>query len=115
MRQYLTKENKHLLWKDECDDEFILTSFGEIYESPNEGVRLVSWLSQNSPTIKGFGVNIGFSSTDDGLCLLDYPKEKLPVLLAKNRLRRRPYLNGAWLKDKEARLAHKIIPTNPDL
>lgn len=49
------------------------------------------------------------------LIAVDVDRSKLPLLIQMGAFNRRPYLNGRWIKDKERKLGHRILPYNPEL
>ena len=49
-------------------------------------------------------------STDDGLYMFKTDISNLPVILSMGAFKRRPNVNGKWVRDKERCLGHDIKP-----
>jgi len=65
--------------------------------------------------LKKEGITTKEWDTDDKLYTFETDVANLHLLFATGSHSRRVYRYGRWLKNKEKRLAHKIIPTNPNL
>ncbi len=59
------------------------------------------------------GITFNDWSTDDKLYTFHTDVANLPQLIATGSHIRRIHKDGRWLKNKERRLGHKIIPYNP--
>ncbi len=117
MKDLITTEYKHTLWKDEFGDDFLLLKFGEVYESPygKNNLRLVTWAKPIRNKLTKLGLILNEDGTDDPLWILDLKRADLPILLKLGAGKNRFAKNSKWLKDKEEKLAHKILPYNPNL
>ena len=118
MKDLITKKQRHLLWQDELGDDFLLLKYCEVYRYSEDVMRVVVFTLKNPPSelalLRKQGVILREFKTDDPLLLLDIDKQYLPRIIAMGEFKRRPNKNGAWIKDKEHRLAHKILPYRPD-
>jgi len=47
--------------------------------------------------------------------IVDVKNSNLPFLIQLGAFKRRPDINGNWIREKEARLGHQIIPYRPTL
>lgn len=109
---------KPYIWHDEINDLFLLTKYCEIYlytgykSETVQGatLRLLSWSRKNTSQLKKRGIISREWSTDDHLDILDTKIENLPQILALGSFKKRPNLNGKWIKSREELLAHKILP-----
>jgi len=115
MVDLITESDKHLLWKDEIGDTFLLFKWGEIFRSGKEVLRLYVFSTKLRATLLQMGVVWNDYWTEDGFYVIDVKNDVLPFLMAQGRFKRRPQLNGAWLKRMKKRLAHDIIPYRPVL
>ena len=118
MKDLISRSQRHLLWQDELGDNFILLKYGEVYRYSQDILRVVVFAVKNPPKelslLRKQGVILNEFRTDDPLLILDIDKQYLPRIIAMGEFKRRPNKNGAWIKDKEQRLAHKILPYRPD-
>jgi hypothetical protein len=118
MKNLITKKHKHMLWQDELGEDFLLLKYAEVYRYSQDILRVVVFTVKNPPTklslLRKEGVILNEFRTDDPLLILDIDKQYLPRIIALGDFKRRPNKNGAWIKDKEQRLAHKILPYRPD-
>ena len=107
-----------MLWQDELGEDFLLLKYAEVYRYSQDILRVVVFTLKNPPTklslLRKEGVILNEFRTDDPLLILDIDKQYLPRIIALGDFKRRPNKNGAWIKDKEQRLAHKILPYRPD-
>jgi len=115
IRSLIDARLKHMLWKDECGDDLLLTKSGEIYRYSKTHLRAILWNRSKASQMRNKGY-VQTHATDDGLFLINFPKDDLiPVISHLGRFRKRPNLSGDWLNDKRERLAHQIIPFKPSL
>jgi hypothetical protein len=115
MRSILPSRFKHMLWKDELGEDFVLTKSGEIYRYSQGELRTILWSFIKSSQMQERGARLEHR-TYDGLFLLNFPISELQnVILLRGAFRKRPDIKGTWVKDKQARLAHQIIPYRPSL
>ncbi|MCB9772243.1 MAG: hypothetical protein H6754_06795 [Candidatus Omnitrophica bacterium] len=115
MKELITEQHRHLLWKDELGDYFLLLKFGEVFRY-EEGILRIHCFSQKAfNNLKKVCPIFNEWSTDDKLYLADIDKADLYKVIKAWSPRKRFAQNSAWLKDKEKRLAHRIIPYRPEL
>lgn len=121
MSELITRQFKHLLWKDESEElhDFLILKDCEVYRRSKDILRLVVFnpkaFFQKASLLKKEGAIFNEWWLDDGLVLLDVDKRSLPCIISLGAFKRRPNRNGTWIKDKERRLAHRILPYNPKL
>jgi hypothetical protein len=113
MKNLITEKYKHLLYKDEINDTFLLTNYMEIYRKSNSTLGCYCWSRKIFVQLQKRGVIFNEWDTSDNLYTFKTDNANLPFLIATGSHSRRVFQNGRWLKDKEKRLAHKIIPFNP--
>jgi hypothetical protein len=115
MRSILPSRFKHMLWKDELGEDFVLTKSGEIYRYGQNELRAILWSATKCSLMQERGARLDHK-TDDGLFLLNFPISELQAVISLlGSFRRRPSIKGAWVKDKQARLAHQVIAYRPTL
>jgi hypothetical protein len=51
--------------------------------------------------------------TDDGLHIFEIAPRNLQAIIDLGHHKKRPDIKGAWVRDKEERLGHKIKPYKP--
>ena len=115
IRNYITVEHKHLLWKDEIGDDFLITKWGEIFIYSETELRLYVWSPKMYSQLKKTGVILSEDPSDDSFYTINVKLSYLPELLAVSGFRRRPDVRGRWIKSLESRLGHKIIRFEPGL
>jgi hypothetical protein len=115
MRSILPPRFKHMLWKDELGEDFVLTKSGEIYRYGQNELRAILWSLGKCKLLQEHGARLD-RSTDDGLFLLNFPISELRAMIPLlGAFRKRPDIKGSWIKAKQAHLAHQIIPFRPNL
>jgi hypothetical protein len=115
MRSILPSRFRHMLWKDELGEDFVLTKSGEIYRYGQNELRAILWSFTKSSQMQERGARLEHK-TDDGLFLLNFPASELQAVISLlGSFRKRPDIKGTWVKDRQARLAHQIIPYRPSL
>jgi len=115
MEEFILKRFKHLLWKDELGDTFLLLKYAEVYKYSEDVLRMVIFLRQKAFQLKKLIPILREDSTDDGLYIFDVNIQYLDRIIQLGAFKRRPPIHGRWILDKERRLAHKIIPYNPKI
>jgi hypothetical protein len=115
MKDVLKSEWKHMLWKDEVGDYFLLTKYAEIYEYDSTTLRMHVFRLKNALPLREKGLILNEIETDEDLYIWDIHKQYLPLVIALGEFKRRPNIKGKWIKRMEKILAHKIIPFNPKL
>jgi hypothetical protein len=116
MKTLVPAKYKKLLWKDEVGDTFILLKYAEIYRYSDTILKMVIWSYKQAQAVKKLGIVLAKDSTDDGLYIYDIHIRDLDKAIDMggsftNRFRK----ESKWIKDKEKRLAHRIIPYNGKL
>lgn len=113
MQHLITPKQRHLLYKDELGDTFLLTKDGEIYQYSDKILRIHTFHKHTLNKLRRNGLIFNEWGTDDGLGIADLNVENLQKLLALYRVpSRRFQRNAKWFAWAEERLAHKIIPFN---
>ena len=115
IKNYITKEHKHLLWKDEINDDFLITKWGEIFIYSKTELRLYVWSYKKYSQLKKTGQILYEDPSDDPFYTFNVKLSLLPELLLGSGLKKRPYIHGRWIKALEERLAHDIIKYEPEL
>ena len=113
MKPLLSKKQKHLLWKDELGDDFLLLKYCEVYRYSKSAIRVVLFRRKLLAQLEKMGVISNKFFTDDRLCILHVKIEYLPQIIELGAFRRRPHRNGKWIKSKEELLGHRILPYRP--
>lgn len=113
MKGNITKEERQMLWVDEMGDEFLLTKYGEIFQSGKTKVKVHTWSRQVKEKAARVCVIWGLMETDDPLWVFETDISNLEYLISLGRLRKRPWLGGRWLKEAKERLCHDIIAYEP--
>ena len=116
MKELITKEHAHLLYKDEVNDDFLITNDCEIYVKSDSTLGITAF--RNGSALKRILRDKleAFSTTDDNLYLFDIKVENLPYLLGKcSTLKTRMGRGSKKLAKLEKRLGHKILNYRPRL
>ena len=120
MRTLITKEHKHLLWKDELfgapgstNHTFLLLKYTEIYKYSENTLRLYIWNYPKWLQLRKKGVILNELPSDEPFHIVDVKVACLPLLIALGAFRQRPDIKGRWIERKEELLGHKILPYNP--
>jgi len=116
IKDLITHGNKHLLFKDELGDTFLLTDYCEIYLYSDEEIKVLSWKPASSISdIMEKAEARDYFRTDDGLNVYMCSIDKLNYLIGKNKRQRRLSVGCKKAIDLEERLGHKIRAYNPPL
>lgn len=115
MNNFIDKQQKHLLYKDEVNNQFLLLKNMEIYRKSNTTFGVSCWSKKIYLQLKKEGIISKKYITDDKLFTFETDNANLLLLISTGSHSRRVNRHGRWLKDKEKRLGHKIIPFNPKL
>lgn len=115
MKNLLNKNQKHLLWKDELGDDFILLKYTEVFIFDQNKLRLHCWSKQKRFQLFKEGLVLEEDEVNEPFYVLYVDRANLGRLIAMGAHTRRPNIQGRWIKDKECKLAHKILPYNPNL
>ncbi len=75
MKELITEQDKHLLWKDECEDDFLLLKYCEVYRRSEDTIKLVIFTKKSRQSdvaqLRKQGAILKEWETDDDLLLLD--------------------------------------------
>jgi len=115
MNQLITKKFKHLLWKDDVGDPFLLTKYCEIFRRSKDLLGCYCWSRSAFLKLQKMGIISNDYKTDDNLYCFDIKVDNLARIIELGAQKRRVSRHGRWLQDKEKRLGHKILPFNPKL
>lgn len=115
MKDLITSKHKHLLWKDEIGDNFILLRCGEVYRYSNSLLGLYLISKPKALQLKKKGVITDYRETDDKLWVSTTKVENLSRLIDWYGFKKRPHISGNWIGKMESLLGHKIIPFRPEL
>ena len=110
MKTLLSKNQSHLLWRDEQKDDFILLKFAEVYRYSAKVLRLYVFSKKMLSLLRKMGLILEEHDTDDAFYIVKVKVENLPQLIKLGAFRRRPAIKGNWIKEKEEILGHKILP-----
>lgn len=112
MKDLITSSHRHLLWKDEVGDTFLLFDYGEVYKYSETVLVVICFTFEKARKVRKLGILYEFK-TDDPLWIFRVKIDKLSQLLELSKFKQRPHLKGRWLKSKQELLGHKIIPFRP--
>ena len=115
MKSLISPKHKHLLWKDECGDDFLLLNYAEVYRYSKNILRLQIWSSKKRSWLRRQGWILNEFDLDEGFSVIDVSVSNLDEIINQGAFTRRPHLNGKWLKQKEIQLAQHPSLGNPDV
>jgi len=115
MKNLISSEYKHLLYKDEIGDQILLTKYMVIYRKSKTTLGCYCWSFKTLVKLRSKGIIFNEWSTSDGLYLFETNNENLDVLIQCGAPNRRIHKKGKLLKSRESKLGHRIIPFNPEL
>ncbi len=117
MKNLVTQKCKHMLWQDELYNvsgstkhTFLILRYAEVYRFAHDVLRLHIWRKKMLPPVRELGSILNEICLDEHFYTIDTINENLPQIIQLGAFKRRPNLNGHWLKHKERILAHKILP-----
>ena len=114
MKNLITKKHKHLLWRDEIRDTFLILKWCEIYRYSKKELRLYIWSLKKRSELFRKGLIFNDRTGDVGFYIFNAKVVDLPQILAlKPVFRKRPDIKGKWLKSREELLGHKILFYKP--
>ncbi|MDP8204920.1 MAG: hypothetical protein P9L95_10360 [Candidatus Tenebribacter mawsonii] len=113
MRKLISSEYKHLLYRDKCRDTFLITKFMEIYRKSKTTLGCTCWSYKTLVKLRSKGIIFNEWATADGLYQFDTRNENLDVLIQCGAPKRRIHKKGKFLKSRERKLGHLIIPFKP--
>jgi len=114
MESLLTNENKHLLWIDELEDDFILLKYAEIYRYSKNTLMICCWSKKRALQLIKKGLIIAWDRDDDLLYQMETDLKNLGYLIALGAFKKRPDIRGKWISGKSELLGHKIKKYNPN-
>lgn len=110
MKNLITYDQKHLLWQDEQGHTFLITKHCEIFIHSNDTLRCLSWSYLFPTTLVSNGLISSFCRTDDGLYDFQIKTILLPSIIAIDGFKKRPDINGKFIRTKKQILGHEIKP-----
>lgn len=113
MKDLIDKKYYNSLWKDQCGDQLLLLRYAEVYRCAENTLRVVSWSPYKISKLKKMKITFNEDSTDDELYIVETDVKNIDILIELGIYKRRPNLDGEWLKDKIERISHALIPYNP--
>ena len=114
MKNLISKKYKCLLYQDEVHDTFLLLRTAEVFRKSETQLGVYCWVKSVFLKLKKLGIVSNEFITDDKLYCFTVDNANLPLLIATGRHFKRISQHGRWLKDKEKRLAHRIIRFDPN-
>ncbi len=72
MKNYISSDFKHLLWKDECGDDFLIMKWGSVFVWTKTELRLYIWSRAMYSWLKKQGVILWEEPTDDHFVIVGY-------------------------------------------
>ena len=115
MEKLISYKQRHLLYKDEANDTFLITMYLEIYRKSKSILKCSCWNKRVYSSLQKTGLIFNEWNTEDKLFTFEVDIANLPLLIATGSHSRRVSQHGRWLKDKENRLGHRIYPFNPKI
>ncbi|MCK5615455.1 hypothetical protein KAR91_77040 [Candidatus Pacearchaeota archaeon] len=122
MKKLIFKKHKCMLWKDELYDiqdstkhTFLLLKYAEVYRYTKNTLRLHVWISSKLSQLRKMGVILNEMEVDEHFTEIEVENENLPQLITLGAFKKRPNINGKWIKSKEKILEHRILPYKPVL
>ncbi len=116
MKDLITEEHKHLLWKDECRDDFLILRHMEIFRQSKSEISIHCWSYNWTLRLKRRGLITRVLKTDDEFYTLCAKVSNLDAVMAlAPAFKRRPHISGTWIRRLEKRLGHKIMVYQPEL
>jgi hypothetical protein len=111
--ELIAEQYKNMIWHDELGEPFLLLKYAEVFEYSKTLLGLHCWSQKLLAVMRLKGLISFEMATDDPLFILRVDKCHLPLLVSLGAFKKRPDINGAWLKEKEKLLAHKILIYRP--
>jgi len=115
MKNLISSQYKQLLFRDKCRDTFLITHYMEIYRKSKTTLGCSCWSHKTLVKLRSKGLIFDEWDTPDGLYYFETNNENLDVLIQCGAPKRRIHKKGKWLKSREQKLGHRIIPFNPKL
>jgi len=102
----------YMMFHDGVNTVFVLTRTMEIYHRGNGTLCCYCFDRKTYLQLKKEALIFDDHITDDGLYVFKTDRRNLASIIQLGRFSRRPHLKGKWIRDKEARLGHDILPFN---
>ena len=115
MKDFIAKNLKHLLYRDECYDDYLLLRWAEIFFKSNRSLGVNCFSRTKFLQIKRMGIIFEIDKTDDQWDLFSIKIKDLHRLLALGMQKRRLNKNSMWFNRQKKKIGHQIIPINPKL
>ena len=115
MKKLISSEHKCLLYRDLSKDTFLLTKFMEIYRKSKTTLGCTCWSYKTLVKLRSKGLIFDEWQTSDSLYLFQTNIENLDALIECGAHKRRIHKKGKFIKSREKKLGHRIIPFNPKL
>lgn len=109
----LVPKYRHLLWKDEIGDGFVLTKYAEIYLYSKSELCLLCFNKNKAKMLQSMKGISFVEKTDEPLWKFLARIDMLNTLIELDSHKKRPNIKGKWIADKKNRLGHDIIPYQP--
>jgi len=113
MKQLIDQSQKHLLWKDECGEDFLLLPWCEIFLYSDDIVGLYAFSYKKLALLREMEVITDEWETDDEFYTIYAKTSDLSRIIELGTFCRRPNLDGNWMRKTKERLGHDIIPYTP--
>ena len=111
MKSITPDKYKHMLWKDECGDDFLLLKYAEVYRYSKDTLRLHIWSKKYLSLVRSRGWILNERSLDEQFTVVEVDNSNLESIIQLGAFKRRPDAKGAWIKRLVVLLAHKrIVP-----
>ena len=115
MKDIITKNLKHILYREECFDDFLLLRWAEIYVKSNRSLCVNCFSRTKFNQIKKMGFIFDIDKTDDQWDIFCIKIEDLHQLLSLGIQKQRLNKNSKWMNRQKKKIGHQIIRINPKL
>jgi len=115
MKNLISRSQKHLLWKDDVGDCFLILKHAEVFRHSEDTLTLWIWSKKYLLWLRKKGLIFNEWATGDGLYACDAKVENLTQIIAGGTFKRRPHVGGEWVKSMACKLGHDIIPYSTNL
>jgi hypothetical protein len=116
IKNLIQKKDRSMLYRDECQAEFLLCSCGEIYWHSEKTLRVYCWSPKAIKKAQNSGLELTFVVTDDPFYVFDVDRRFLQEIMGfLGRSKKRIARNSDRLRQLETRLGHKILSYSPGL
>jgi hypothetical protein len=116
IKNLIQKNDRQMLYRDKCQDEFLLCRCGEIHWHSENTLRVYCWSPKAIKKAQNSGLELAFIPTDDPFYVFDVDRRFLQKIMTfLGRSKKRIARNSDRLRQLEDRLGHKILPYSPGL